>query len=164
MKTMHRLGMLLGTVLLLGAASLGVAACGGDEGGPPEVERLDETGRQLADQWMKLLQERDPARLDAFMSEAFLLQRADGSAATKVEYLRNLPEIRGYTIQDVVAKQDGPVLTVKWSLVVDQTIGGQTYKGDPAPRLSAFVWNGDKWCIVAHSNFNTPVATATPAR
>ncbi len=153
-----------GLVVVFGALAVGMTGCGDDDSSAPVVEQPDATGLQLATRYMTLLQQKDAEGLRSFLSDAFLIQRADGSWASKEEYLGRLPEIREYTIQGVTAKQDGPVLTVKWELVVDQTINGQTYKADPAPRLSSFVWNGEKWCLASHANFNTPVAgTPTPA-
>ncbi|MFN8584253.1 MAG: nuclear transport factor 2 family protein [Dehalococcoidia bacterium] len=156
-----RARLLAGVLLLVAALMFGLAACGDDDHTPPEVTRPDEVGQQLVTKYMTLLQQKDTAQLRTFLSDAFLIQRADGSWSTKDEYLKNLPEIREYTVQSITAKQDGPVLTVKWALEVDQTINGQLYRGDPAPRLSSFVWDGAEWHLASHANFNTP-ATATP--
>jgi len=145
-----------GLVAILGALLVGAVACGDDDTEAPETAQPEVTGQRLADRYMTLLQKKDRAGLEEFLSPAFIIQRADGSSATKEQYLANLPEIREYVIRGVAARQDGPVLTVKWELVVDQTINGQTYKGDPAPRLSTFLWDGAEWHLVAHANFNTP--------
>jgi len=152
-----------GFVLLLGTL-LGTAACGDDDTSAPETAKPEVTGQRLAEKYMTLLRTKDRADLEEFLSQAFIIQRADGSWATKEQYLDNLPEIREYLVRAVTARQDGPVLTVKWDLVVDETIDGRTFRGDPAPRLSTFLWRGDEWQLVSHANFNTPAtATATPA-
>lgn len=159
---LRRSGLVLGVLVLLGVLAVGLAACGDDDTAAPEVAQPNETGQQLATKYMTLLQQKDTSGLRDFLSDAFIIQRADGSFATKEDYLKNLPEIRDYTIQSVQAEQDGAVLTVKWAVEVDQTINGQTYKTDPAPRLSTFVWGGDVWRLASHANFNTPSpATAT---
>ncbi|MEZ4553643.1 MAG: nuclear transport factor 2 family protein [Dehalococcoidia bacterium] len=159
--------MWLGLGVLIGVLMVGLAACGDDDSAEssdaPTVEEPSATGRELVEQYVTLLKERDIEGLRSFLSDAFIIQRADGSSATKEEYLGRLPEIRTYAIEDVTALQDGPVLTVRWSLIVDETIGGQTYRGDPAPRLSSFVWHEGRWCLASHANFNAPEASATPA-
>lgn len=156
-------GLMLGlaVIVMLAVAS---AACGSDDdGSAPELEQPDTTGRELADEFLTLLKDKDMDGLQDFLSDAFIIQRADGSFATKEEYLTKLPEIREYTIQGVTAKQDGSALTVKWEVVVEEMIDGRTYSAQPAPRLSTFTWDSDRWQMTGHANFNAPV-TATPAR
>jgi hypothetical protein len=94
--------------------------------------------------------------LEEFLSKAFNLQRASGSFATKADYLNNIPDIGLYEISGVTGKQDGDALVMKWSLVVREVIDGQTYSGDPAPRLSTFVWRDGRWQLSSHANFNVP--------
>lgn len=158
----RRGGMLLGLAVLLAVLALGLVACGDDDSTPPEVAQPDELGQQLATKYMALLQQKDTAQLRSFLSDAFLVQRADGSSSTKDEYLKNLPEVRDFTVQSVSAKQDGPVLTVRWEVVVNETIDGRTYRANPAPRLSSFVWDGAQWRLTTHANFNAPATTPTP--
>lgn len=145
-----------GLVVVLGVLTLGASACGDDDTSAPTTARPEVTGQRLADRYMTLLQEQDEAGLEEFLSEAFIVQRADGSSATKEQYLEDPPEVRQYIIRGVTARQDGPVLTVRWELVADETINGQTYRGDAAPRLSTFMWDGAEWRLVAHANFNAP--------
>lgn len=151
-----------GLAVLVGLA-VWLTACGDDDAVAPAAARADVTGQQLAEKYMRLLQQKDTEQLDSFLSEAFIVARADGSTATKEQYLKDFPDLRSYIVRGVTARQDGPVLTVKWELVTDETVNGQTYRRDPAPRLSTFLWDGDEWRLVSHANFNTPAAAPTPA-
>lgn len=133
-------------------------ACGGDDGGSdaPKLSQPNTTGAQVANEFLTLLQKKDMPGLQAFLSDAFIIQRADGSSSTKAEYLPNLPSIGPYEIADVKAQQDGNTLVVHWTLSVQEVINGQTYKGTPAPRLSTFTWSEERWRMVSHANFNAP--------
>ena len=146
---------------LLGAATLLLAfsmACGGDDGGDtaPKLNDPNTTGGQVANEFLTLLQKKDVPGLRSFLSDAFIIQRADGSSSNKAEYLPNLPSIGPFEIGDVKALQDGNTLVVHWTLTVQEVINGQTYRGTPAPRLSTFTWGEDRWRMVSHANFNAP--------
>ncbi len=161
MTRAHRL--LLTACVLLATLALFASACGDDGRAAPALGQPDMTGRALTDEFMTLLQDKDAAGLDAYLSEAFIIQRADGSSATKADYLTRLPEIGDYTIEAVTTRQAGDALTVKWALVVDQVINGQTYSARQAPRLSTFAWDADarRWRMTGHANFNVPAEAIT---
>jgi hypothetical protein len=141
--------------------SLAAVACGDDDESAPELDDPNQTGRELADEFVTLVRDADLEGLEDFLSDAFTLQRADGSFATSNDYLDNLPEIGEYTISDVSARQDGDVLVVRWGLTIESTIEGQPFSEEPAPRLSVFTWNSDikGWQLAAHANFNVPEAS-----
>lgn len=152
-------------VLIAGAAlvALSLVACGSDEKADEAPTATTQTGADLADKFITLLHEKDTAGLDVFLSDAFLLQRADGSFAAKVDYLPNLPQIGEFTIANVTAKQFENTLIVRWDLSVIETINGTQFAGSPAPRLSTFVWDGEDWKMASHANFNVPASTTVPA-
>jgi hypothetical protein len=128
----------------------------------PQITDPEVTGRALTDEFLQLLRDKDVDGLRDYLSDAFIIQRADGSSSTKDEYLTKLPEVRDYEIRDVTAKQSGGAFTVKWDLVVDSVINGKTFAGDPAPRLSTFAWDAsaERCRMTSHANFNI---TVTPA-
>jgi hypothetical protein len=154
-------------VILLAAAAL--AATTGIVGTAradvsPQTQATTEKAEELVDEFLGLVAEGTPrAKLAAFLSGAFLLQRADGSFADKASYLENPSVVESYEVSDLQATRTGPVIVARYTLVVDSTIGGQQQGTDPAPRLSVFVKGKDGWQIVAHSNFNslTPETTIT---
>jgi hypothetical protein len=87
-----------------------------------------------------------------------VLQRANGSFITKADYLKSIPVIGPFQITDVTARQQDAALAVRWTLTVDEVIDGKRYAGNPAPRLSTFVWGKGRWQLISHANFNVPVS------
>jgi len=132
-----------------------------ESGAPPVLENPSATGRELATEFLTILQKGDLAALDAFLDDSFQLQRADGSGQDKAAYLRAPARITAFELgQDVVASQQGGVLSVRWRLVVDGIINGTEVERGEAPRLSTFVWRGDRWRMSSHANFLLPTKTA----
>ena len=129
-----------------------------DENNAPSLQQPAEVGAALADRFLVLLAAKDIDGLRGFLHEGFMIQRADGSSATKADYLTRLPEIGPYTIGDVSALQAGSTLVVRWTVAVNQVIDGRPYATAPAPRLSTFVWADGDWRLIAHANFNAPSA------
>lgn len=138
-------------VSTLSAVALG--ACSSSESLPdPEA-----TGRELVTEFLSLLSTEEAPGLEEFLAEGFQLQRADGTGATKDEYLVEHSVVKSFELGDeLVAVQDGDVLTVRWSVAVDSTISGEAQSTADAPRLSVFVRSGSAWKLIAHSNFNSP--------
>ena len=59
---------------------------------------------------------------------------------------------------DVQAVQSGNLLTVRWSIEVDELINGKMVNRGNAPRLSTFVWRDGEWKLSSHANFNLPAS------
>jgi hypothetical protein len=112
------------------------------------------TAETLVDRYFTLLHDEDEAGLRKFLSPAFTLQRADGTGATKDEYLRNLPTVESFELTDLVAERAGDVLAVRYLAEATGVVDGRAYTPGPAPRLSVFVRDQKRWRIVAHANFN----------
>lgn len=132
-----------------------LVACGssGDKDAPAATSGDAE---RLTRQFITLLQQKDTAGLRNFLDDSFMIQRADGSFATKESYLTNLPAIGEFSIANVSFKQQGSALVVRWELTVNEVINGQPYRGAPAPRLSTFVYHDGEWRMMSHANFNAP--------
>jgi hypothetical protein len=113
--------------------------------------------KALISEFFELVQAEDLEGLDEYLSPAFQLQRADGSHATKDEYLANPAVIEDFEIVDVEGTRVGDVRVIRSSFVAIETINGRPVSTEPAPRLSTFVWNGERWQIVSHANF-VPIA------
>lgn len=151
------------TVALGVAATLAVLAygCGDSSGSSDESESdsspstapMQVSDAELISEFFELVQAEDLEGLDEYLSPAFQLQRADGSHATKEKYLENPAVIEDFEIVDVEGTRVGDVRVIRSSFVAIETIDGRPVSTDPAPRLSTFVWNGDRWQIVAHANF-----------
>lgn len=122
-----------------------------------ETEDPSVTGRRLVTEFLTILVSEDRQQLDDFLADGFQLQRADGSGATKSEYLDAPAKVTAFSIgDDLTAVRDGDLLTVRWSVEVEETVAGSPLSGGNAPRLSVFVWGGDRWQMIAHANFNLP--------
>jgi len=123
----------------------------------PVLKKPAVEGRKLASRFLTLLKGTSTPALKAFLSPAFLLQRADGTSATRSEYLAGaVTNVKSFVITDVKATQQGGTLAVRYTAETDQIVDGVAYKKTPAPRLSTFVWNGRAWTLMSHANFNTP--------
>jgi hypothetical protein len=120
----------------------------------PRLANPSASGRALAARYFRLLQAGDIAGLRVFLSSAFQIQRADGSAWGKGAYLRSgLPEITSFTLSRAVGTQAGPTLVVRYFARVSGVTNGRPYTNAPAPRLSTFAWNGYAWRLTSHANF-----------
>jgi len=152
------LGLVLGLVL-------GATACSPEQpkNAQPVVDDVTTLGRELATSFLTLLQEEDAAGLDALLDPAFQIQRADGSWADKAAYLANPAKVTSFEIgPDVSAVRYDNVITVRYALVVSETVNGKQFTKGEAPRLSTFVWHHGAWHLVSHANFNLPADTSAP--
>jgi hypothetical protein len=146
------------TILLACALGLALAACSSatqpSERPAPRLTDPSAAARPLVDRFFTLIEEKNVPGLRSFLSPAFQLQRADGTASAKEQYLTELPTIDSFGITQLVATQDGSVLIARYQATVEGLVNGRPYTPGPAPRLSVFSWNGQGWQLVAHANFN----------
>jgi Domain of unknown function (DUF4440) len=120
----------------------------------PQFSDPNVAGARLVNDYFVLIQNKDTAGLQRFLAPAFQVQRADGSAADKADYLANLPTVTAFTITSLVATQTGGVIVVRYLAQATGLVNGKPYTPGPAPRLSVFMWTGTRWQITAHANFN----------
>lgn len=141
---------------LMAVMVLAGAACGADDPAPALADPAA-TGRELATEFLTILQSADLGALDEFLAPGFQLQRADGSGATKAEYLEKPASVQQFELgTNVSAVQQGEVLTVRWTVVITEVINGQPGATGEAPRLSTFLWSDGRWRMISHANFNLP--------
>jgi hypothetical protein len=120
----------------------------------PRLADPSASGRALSARYFRLLQARDTPGLRAFLSGAFQIQRADGTAWGKRAYLAGtLPRITSFSLSRAVGTQAGPTLVVRYRARVSGIIDGRPYANAPAPRLSTFGWDGRAWRLTSHANF-----------
>lgn len=115
-----------------------------------------EQGRILATRFFRLLQRGDVTTLGAFLAPEFQLQRADGTGATKRQYLRAPADVERFALSRFRATRAANTLVVRYWAVTSETIDGTAFSTTPAPRLSVFRLGPTGWRIVAHANFNAP--------
>jgi hypothetical protein len=152
----RRFGAWLAVALLGGALLLGIACSGSSSDSAAKLTDPNKTGSDLVNKYITLLQQKDVDGLKTFLSDAFLIQRADGSTSEKADYLQNYPDIGEFTITNVTATQAANALIVRWDLTVHEVIDGKPYDTAPAPRLSTFYYSDGKWQLTSHANFNAP--------
>lgn len=102
------------------------------------------------------LKDGDSAALESLLSPAFQLVRADGSSANREEYLANPATMDSFELTDFVTTREGDVIVARFLGATAETIDGQTYATQPAPRIAVMQQDGDQWRIVAQVNFNVP--------
>lgn len=127
----------------------------------PNYKKIDQVGSKLVAKYLDLLEKKDIDGLENFISPAFNLQRADGTGFGKNAYLRNLPDIQNYTISKLHASQSLSFISVRYLLNAVGNASGKNYSPGPAPRISTFAWNGCKWQISSHANFNSMLPSPT---
>ena len=120
---------------------------------PPSRMRLPAPNR-CVNKLFQLLHDKDSAGLEAFLSPAFTLQRADGSSADKADFIQRPADVVEFTISGLTATQTGNVMVARYMADVVGTTNGRPYSPGPAPRMSVFLWDGTDWQLVAHANFN----------
>lgn len=126
----------------------------------PLAAALDDpegTGRELAQRFLDILRTPNPAPLlDEFLSPAFQLQRSNGTFANKDEYVDQPASVARFTILDdgFRAFQEGPALTVRFRVTIEEEIGGQQLRVTDADRLGVFIRTSGGWKLLAWSNFN----------
>jgi hypothetical protein len=137
------------------AAALAPAALAAPAARPaPRLPAPVATAKRLVVKFFTLIKHKNVAGLRQFLSPAFQIQRADGSASGKGQYLKKLPSVLSFKLSRFVATHTGSVLVVRYLADVSGTVNGKRFTPGPAPRLSVFAWNGRAWQLVAHSNFN----------
>lgn len=144
-------GRTTATTSVVGTANL-AAPLGDPEG----------TGRELAQRFLDILSGPNrSAALEEFLSPAFQLQRANGTYANREEYLADPAVVGNFAIVDsnFRALQDGPVLTVRFSVDVGGSPGAVAGELSRAERLAVFMRTASGWQLVAWSNFNPPAAS-----
>jgi hypothetical protein len=140
---------LLSLMLASGASGSRAAGCLA-----PQPANATTTASQLVNRFFVLLEHKDHAGLQRFLSPGFQVQRADGSGAAKKDYLANLATINQFQITQLRATRADGALVVRYLAQVEGVVNGKPYTPGPAPRLSVFVWNGKRWQLAAHANFN----------
>jgi hypothetical protein len=166
LRTMRSGAIRASLVAVAVLVALGAAGCDDDDGGTdqaPALENPAATGDRLVNEFFALVAEKDQDGLREFLSDAFIVQRANGTSSNKKDYLPNLPDVGEYETSNVTAVQAGDSLVVAYDLTVVETIEGVPFETDPAPRLSTFIWDDGDWRLVSHANFNVPEAETSPS-
>lgn len=122
----------------------------------PVTADRDATGLDLMTVYADLLIAKDVTGLTALLGDGFLIQRTDGSRATKPDYLANLPDLTAFSYADALETRAGNLVVVTLVTTSELIVDGQPYRADPAPMLATWEWQEDGWHLIAQSNFNLP--------
>lgn len=117
----------------------------------------DATGRELAQRFLDILGNPAPGPLlEEFLSPAFQLQRSNGTFANKEEYVDQPASVARFTIlnEGFRAYQEGPTLTVRFRVTIEEEINGEQLRVTDADRLGVFIRTSAGWQLLAWSNFN----------
>ena len=120
----------------------------------PRLAHPIATARPLVNRFFALTQHHDIAALDRFLAAGYQVQRADGSGSRKAPFLKALPTIRKFSLSRFSVTQANGALVVRYLATVQGVLNGKLYTPGPAPRLSVFTWNGERWQLAAHANFD----------
>lgn len=120
----------------------------------PRLANPTATARPLVNRYLALLKSKNQAGLEQFLAPGFQIERADGSGDGKTAYLADLPTIENFTVSKMTATESNGALVVRYLAEVQGVANGKPYTPGPAPRLSVFSWNGTRWQLAAHANFN----------
>jgi hypothetical protein len=143
------------TVLLLALSA--VPALGAVKTPAQVLHTKSSSGLELMTAYSTLLKHDRVGQLDALLSRAFQIQRADGSHAGKAYYLAHLPDLRAFSFADVTQTRANGIVTVRMLATATLFVNGQMYSPAPAPQLAVFRWMHERWILVAQGNFNLPV-------
>lgn len=117
------------------------------------------SGRALMTAYSQLLVDKDKPAIAKLLSSAFQIQRADGSHANRAQYLAKLPDLRAFSFADVTQARANGLVTVRMEATATLFVNGAMYSPTPAPQMTVFGWQGDRWLLVAQGNFNLPTTT-----
>ena len=152
---MRPCGLVLIACTLALTLSSGLSAAPSAARPEPRLANPTATAKPLVLRFFVLIARKDQAGLQRLLSPAFQVQRADGSAENKTQYLANLSAtVNKFYISNLSATQARGALVVRYLARVEGSIDGKPYTPGPAPRLSVFAWNGDRWQLAAHANFD----------
>ena len=117
------------------------------------------SGESLYRAYGDLVIARDTAGLEAALDPAYRIVRSDGSTATREEYIANLPDLRSFSVADPRELRTADTITLLVTVQTDLVVDGKAFRRDPAPVLLSFHWDGTRWTVVSHANFNAPEAS-----
>jgi len=180
----HHVVLLRRALILLTASTLALTACGGGPAGddlaldaPAAFSDQSADGEALANAWFALLARtgsgtgtaevspeavaRAVELVKPYLDQAFQLQRATGQRYTRENYVPS--DIDEFEISNLIVTEPRDGLKVlRFAISTPGATtpdSGMVMSDDLQPRLTVVRWDEelDRWLIVSHANFNTPV-------
>lgn len=141
------------------AFKLGGATCGIGDGymaAPQTLKNPTLTGYQLTMRFFNYLNPANQAKLDAFLADGFLIQRANNTAANKAAYLANHPTYNDAVLRVDNANYGDGLLTVggvNWQTTVPNTY---------VPVLYTYAWVNGAWQLLSFARFAASATLPPP--
>ena len=139
------------------ACMVALGSCGSDENASSATPAdINATATKLVTRFLQDVKAKDTADLQQFLDDSWQIRRGDGDSRTKNEYVKDLPDLRSYTVTDVQGTQSEDALVASYTGTLDLVVDGQQYKDAPAPFLASFVKVDGEWRMTTQANFNQP--------
>jgi len=140
---------------VLVAMGLAMAGCGDGDRDGPQIDDLDVAARQMVGEYLDALASKSVERIERVLAPSFVVARADGTFASREEYLAAIPDVApDYEITEVRAYRNRDVVVVGYLLRASVRFeSGNTVGSEPARRLSTFQYDDGRWRIASHANF-----------
>jgi hypothetical protein len=151
---LRRIARLTAVAAAVALAASAIAAATPAKRPAPRYTDPTAAATTLVNRFFNLLVQKDVAGLQVFLAPGFQVQRADGSGADKAEYLANLPTVESFSLSQLHATESNGTIVVRYLADATGLVNAKSYSPGPAPRLSVFSWNGKRWQLAAHANFN----------
>ncbi len=151
-----RFGLAAGAALLA-AGAVAASPATGAPSAPATLKNINATANVLSRRFMDALGPgaKAEARLRAFVSPAFIIQRNDGTRSGWPAYLTTHPIITDYAFTIARAQYRAPVMTVVVAISrTTQLVNGQPVVSAPAANLASYVWTPRGWQITAYASFD----------
>ena len=141
------------TVVAGGVATQGMAAKA-PAPAPKTLSNPELTCQQLIGRFFNNLNPGRTAQLTAFLARSFIIYRADGTHATKAQYLANYPTYTPWGIKVGDGDYDSPTLTCRvhnWLNAAPTSV---------TPALYTFAWIRGSWRMTSFAKFANVPPTA----
>ncbi len=110
-------------------------------------------GEKLLRQVWADMKKPDMERIEKTIGQGFQSVHSFGARDRdqEIELIKGL-KLGDYTLSDIVATRNGPVIVTTYFVSVEETIEGKRTAKKPAPRLSVFLKTESGWKWIAHAN------------
>lgn len=123
---------------------------------PPKLTNVTATADVLSRRFMDALAPGGgaDAKLRAFLSPAFIIERSNSTTNGWPGYLVSHPTFTSYSVTVTRAQYRAPVMTVLAVTSGIQLMGGAPVTSAPGSNLATYAWTPRGWKITSYARFN----------
>jgi hypothetical protein len=121
---------------------------------PPKLKDVPATANTLSRRFMDALAPGADARLRAFLSPAFIIERSNATTDGWPGYLATRPVFTDYSVNVTRAQYSAPVMTVLAVTSGTQLVNGAPVTSAPGSNLATYAWTPRGWKITSYARFN----------